>query len=81
MAEAQAPVVRQFQCQGLDLEVRRLDRGRVLAGLVEQFLNSTGDPFWEFGSGVQAVQFSVQIHAGIVPANRPRSLMNRSFQR
>ena len=59
VAKANAPVVCKLQCQGLDLEVRRLEGGRVLSGLVEQFLNRAGDPIGEFWSRVQSGQFSV----------------------
>jgi hypothetical protein len=52
VAKSDASVVCKFQRQGLDLEVRRLEGGRVLLGLVEQFLNRAGDPIGEFRSGI-----------------------------
>jgi hypothetical protein len=85
--------VRQFQRQGLDLGLGRMEFGiaarfarsteRIpasLCALVKQLLNGAGDPTPEVRSRIESGQFSVQIHAAIVSAGRPPGPMNRSFR-
>lgn len=66
-AEAHPAQVGQFEGEGLDFDVFVVDFRRVILYLVEQVLNGAGDPIRECGIGVEARQFRVQIHAGIIP--------------
>lgn len=91
-AKAHPAQVGQLKREGLDLDLCGVKFGVAVGDLpsgfggfflrlIDEFLNAAGDPVRQFRSSVQSGQFSVQIHAGIVPARKAQSPMNRSFQR
>jgi len=84
--------VGEFENKGLNLGLGRMQFGvatgdlpqgfgGVGLGLIEQLPYGANDPVREFRSRVETGQISVLIHAAIVAASSPQSLMNRSFQR
>ena len=94
-AEAHPAQVRQLQREGLNLGVGgvklRVTARDLLAQasgfggfflcLIDEALNGADDPFREFWSGLQADQFSMQIHAIIITDDRTKDPVNRAFQR
>lgn len=94
-AKAHPAQVRELQREGFDLDPGGVKLG-VAAGdlfaqpkrfgffflcLVDELLNGAEYPIRQCGRGIQAGQFSVQIHADIILCNRPKSRMHRAFQR
>ena len=85
----------QLQREGLDLDLGGVKLGVAAADLlaqpsgfgglflclIDEFLNGAENQLRKFGRGIQAGQFSVQIHAIIILDNRPQSRMNRAFRR
>ena len=67
MPEADAAMVREFQGEGLDLELRGLEfkiaRCEGLAGLILQLRERLGHPIGQVWSGLETGQFSLEIHA------------------
>ena len=83
-AKAHPAQVRQLQREGLDLDLGGVKLGVAAADLlaqpsgfggfflclIDEALNGADDPFREFWSGLQADQFSMQIHAIIITDDR-----------
>lgn len=84
--EAHPAQVRELQREGLDLDLGGVKLG-VAAGdlfaqpkrfggfflcLIDEALNGADDAFWEARNGLQAHQFSMQIHAIIITDDRSK---------
>jgi hypothetical protein len=91
--EAHPAQVRELQREGLDLDLGGVKLG-VAAGdlfaqpkrfggffscLIDEALNGADDAFREFRNGLQAHQFSMQIHAIIITDDSTKSPVNRAL--
>ena len=75
-----AQIAAAFHHKPGDLLVQPSGFGGFSLCAVKQRLNGAGDPLRKLRSRLESGQFSVQIHAAIVSANRPPGPMSRSFR-
>jgi len=92
--EAHPAQVRELQCEGLDLDLGGVKLavaapdlfaqpnrfGGLFLCLINETLNGADDAFREFGSGLQAHQFSMQIHAIIITDDRMKTAREQGLR-